>query len=280
MFTFIIGITAFIVAGCAAYFSVQGLASLYAGSYLAVCIMAGSLEIGKLVAASYLKRYWKETTFLLKLYLLSSVLLLMGITSLGIFGFLTSAYQKSHAQVEIIDTQRQALESKKNSFTSQIDGFNNRIKTLNDIRILQEQRVQESGNYKNPREQAYEAIKNANEEIETSQNKIKEIQTELQSINLQLIDLKLEETKSSDIGTLRFLSNIFNVSTEKIVKWFTFIIVLVFDPLAVCLILAYNTLVKKSKDTILPEEVLNVEDKPEKFFRKIFKPINVKYQDK
>ena len=67
MFALIVGFVALLVAGCAAYFSVQGLAALYAGQFISVCIMAGALEIGKLVSASYLHRYWDKTSFLLKL---------------------------------------------------------------------------------------------------------------------------------------------------------------------------------------------------------------------
>jgi hypothetical protein len=273
MFTFIIGLTAFIVAGCAAYFSIQGLASLYAGSYLAVCIMASSLEIGKLVAASYLKRYWDEITIFLKLYLLISVFILMGITSLGIFGFLTSAYQKSHSKIEIIDTQRETLENKKQIIISEKNNLNDRIKTLNDIRILQEQRVQESGNYKVPREQAYDAIKKSSQEITDLQYKISKLNEQLSPIDNDLINLKTEESKSTDIGTLRFVSNLFNIEVETIIKWFTVIIVLVFDPLAVSLILAYNSLIKEKNKT--PKDSIN-----NNLLKKIIKPFNVKYQDK
>ena len=74
MFKFIVGISAFIVASCAAFFSVQGLATLYAGQFISVCIMAGGLEIGKLVSASYLHRYWKDTGILLKTYLIIAII--------------------------------------------------------------------------------------------------------------------------------------------------------------------------------------------------------------
>ena len=94
MFKYLVGLVALIVASCAAFFSVQGLATLYAGQFLAVCVMASSLEVGKLVAASYLHRFWKNVAFLLKIYLVCAVITLMGITSMGIYGFLSSAYEK------------------------------------------------------------------------------------------------------------------------------------------------------------------------------------------
>jgi hypothetical protein len=282
MFKYIIGFAALVVAGCAAFFSVQGLATLYAGQFIAVCIMAGGLEFGKLVAASYLHRYWKETNFLLKSYLIIAVISLMAITSLGIFGFLTSAYQESHVKIEMVDSKKQMLETKKTSITEQIDVNKKRIDVLNDIRISQEQRVKEAGNYKLPREQAYAAIEKANSELNELQEKNKNYFLEINNIETNLLELKAEESKSTDIGTLKFVSELFNLDIQTIVKWFTIIIVLVFDPLAVSLVLAYNNITeKKNKKEELSEE--NKEEEPKQKFN-LFKrksiPLNVKYKDK
>jgi len=282
MFIIILALTAFIIAGVAAYFSVQGLASLYAGAFLAVCIMAGALEFGKLVAASYLHRYWNETRFILKIYLIIAVFALMGITSLGIFGFLTSAYQQSNVKIEIVDVKRLELESKKNTYDSQIELLKGRLETLNQVRISQEQRVQDAGNYRLPREQAYTAIEKANQEINESQEKIKNASEQVQIINNELVMLKSEEAKSTDIGTLRFLAQSFNVEVQTIVKWFTLIIVLVFDPLAVALVLAYNNIIYKKTNVKKIETFKDEENKKEKetIFKKILTPMRVKYKDK
>jgi hypothetical protein len=281
MFTFILGLTALIVAGCAAYFSVQGLATLYAGAFLAVCIMAGSLEVGKLVAASYLHRYWNRTGFLLKTYLIIAIVSLMGITSLGIFGFLTSAYQQSHVKVEMLDTKKFTLDNQKQIAVSEIENLTKRIETLNQIRVIQEQRVQDAGNYRLPREQAYEAINKANSEIEESKNKINELSNQIKSINDEILILKTEESKSKDIGTLKFVAQLFNVDVSVIVKWFTLIIVLVFDPLAVALVLAYNNAIlkKNKKEKILIEEEISDLIK-EKTYVKVDSEKPVNYQDK
>ena len=278
MFKYIVGFAALVVAGCAAFFSVQGLATLYAGQFIAVCIMAGGLEFGKLIAASYLHRYWKETNFLLKSYLIIAVISLMAITSLGIFGFLTSAYQESHVKIEMVDSKKQMLETKKTSITEQIDVNKKRIDVLNDIRISQEQRVKEAGNYKLPREQAYAAIEKANSELNELQEKNKNYFLEINNIETNLLELKAEESKSTDIGTLKFVSELFNLDIQTIVKWFTIIIVLVFDPLAVSLVLAYNNIVDKKNK----KEETKEEEPKEKFnfFRKRTTPLNVKYKDK
>jgi hypothetical protein len=248
MFKYIVGLSALLVAGCSAYFSVQGLATLYTGSFISVCIMAGSLEIGKLVSASYLHRYWDKISFLLKTYLILAVITLMAITSLGIFGFLMSAYQQSHSKIEMVEIKRETLESKKQSFVTDINFLEKRVNTLNEVRLKQEQRVLESGNYKTPREQAYASIEKSNQEISEINLKLEENQKNISSIDQDLILLKIEESKSTDIGTLKFVSQLFNKNVETIVKWFTIIIVFVFDPLAVCLVIAYNNTLQKKED--------------------------------
>jgi peptidoglycan hydrolase CwlO-like protein len=103
--------------------------------------MAGGLELGKLVAASFLHRYWKTCGILLKIYLTIAVVVLMAITSLGIFGFLTGAYQQSHVKVELTDTKQEALNSKKEFLNTEIKQLNERIQTLNSSRMAQEKRL-------------------------------------------------------------------------------------------------------------------------------------------
>jgi hypothetical protein len=248
MFAFLLGLCALLIAGCAAFFSVQGIATLFAGKYLAVSIMAGGLELGKLFAASFLHRYWKETAFLLKFYLILAVIALMGITSLGIFGFLSSAYQENHVKTEILDVKREANSSEKKLLENEMAMIQERISVLNEIRKTQEKRVEESGNYKVPREQAYEAIKIANDEIVELQGKITPIFEKIKNLEQDSLQIKMEESKSSDIGTLKYISKLFNTDVDSIVKWFTLCLVFVFDPLAVALILAYNVTVLKNKN--------------------------------
>jgi hypothetical protein len=278
MFKYIVGFAALVVAGCAAFFSVQGLATLYAGQFIAVCIMAGGLEFGKLVAASYLHRYWKETNFLLKSYLIIAVISLMAITSLGIFGFLTSAFQQSHVKIEIVDTQREYLESKKQTIQDEILTLTKRIDVLNESRLSQEKRLpQMSSKSAKP---IYEDIKKSSEDISKSQERIKIISDEIKNIDSELLTLKKEESKSTDIGTLKFVSQLFNEDVSVIVKWFTIIIVLVFDPLAVSLVLAYNNISTKKTNITNEDQVEPKETISEKICKKVSKSFKVKYQDK
>jgi len=272
MFIILVGLVALLVAGCAAFFSVQGLATLYAARFVAVCIMAGSLEIGKLVAASFLHRYWKTCGWMLKTYLTIAVIVLMGITSLGIFGFLTGAYQQSHVKIEITDTKQEALQSKKTFIQDEISQLNDRIKTLNEARKTQEARLPSLS--RRSAAPIYEDIKRSGEEINNTRAKIDELSNQLLQTSEASINNKIESTKETDIGTLKYVAKAFNVSMDDVVKWFTLAIVCVFDPLAVALILAYNSLIEKSKPVefegikIEPKEVEVLEEKPNKSLRK------------
>jgi len=246
MFTLLLGTTALLVAGCAAYFSVLGIATLFMGSYYQVMVMAGSLEIGKLVATSYLYRYWKKTTFVLKCYLMVAVLTLMGITSLGVFGYLSAAYQVSASKSNHLEEQIAVVEQQKQTVLKEIEQNNQRIGLLNEIRATQEKRVQEAGNYKAPREQAYAAIDKANEEIKALTARTQELNNGLIENDKKIGDIKLETLKNKDIGTFKFIAQTLGIELDTAVKWFILIIVLVFDPLAVSLVLAFNVATKGS----------------------------------
>jgi hypothetical protein len=243
MFTALVGIVALIVAGCAAFFSVQGLATLYAARYIAVCVMAGGLEIGKLVAASFLHRYWKSISWILKLYLTLAVVILMAITSLGIFGFLTGAYQQSHTKVELTDVKQEALNNNKEFLNVEIKQLNDRINTLNEARKAQEARLPNLS--RKSAAPIYEDIKRSSDEISRNRERINELSKQLFETTQESINQKIEGSKEVDIGTLKYVSKAFGVDMDTTVKWFTLAIVLVFDPLAVALVLAYNSLIER-----------------------------------
>jgi len=92
LFISLLAFSAMFIAGCAAYFSVRGISLLFAGSMIPVAIMASSLEVGKLMTASFLYRRWKKLKIIMKTYLSIATLILIGITSLGIYGYLSDAF--------------------------------------------------------------------------------------------------------------------------------------------------------------------------------------------
>jgi hypothetical protein len=245
-FTLLLGLSALLVAGSAAYFSVLGIATLFAGSYYQVIVMAGSLEFGKLVATSFLYRYWRTTPKLLKFYLIVAVVILMGITSLGIFGYLSAAYQVNSGKFDQINNKIELIENQKVALDTEIDQITKRIETLNEVRATQEQRVEDAGNYKVPREQAYAAIDKATAETKELSEKAQLLRSEKFQKDDEIISLKQEIGKAKDIGTFKFVADIINKPIDSVVTLFIAILIAVFDPLAVSLILAFNVATKGS----------------------------------
>ncbi len=127
LFRIIIGFSALFIAGCSAFFSVRGLGLLFAGSAVAVMVMAASLEVGKLIAASFLYQYWSRITILLRLYLMAAVLVLIGITSLGIYGYLASAYEKTTTQVTLLEQQIESIQREIADAQTRIDGSKTQV---------------------------------------------------------------------------------------------------------------------------------------------------------
>jgi hypothetical protein len=139
----------------------------------------------------------------------------------------------------------------------------NKNRPLNEVRATQEKRVQEAGNYKAPREQAYAAIDKANEEVKTLTARIQELNNSLIENDKNIGIIKIETLKNKDIGTFKFIAQVVNKPLDEVVKYFILLIVLVFDPLAVSLILAFNVITKKSeKETILDEKEEPIVDEP------------------
>lgn len=257
MYKLILGSVALIIAACAAFFSVQGIANLYSDKFLAVCIMATGLEIGKLVAATYLHKYWRSGGLMLKTYLISAVAVLMAVTSIGIFGFLTAAYQRNFSQVELVDTKQEMYIEKKKYLEKEIESLNNRIMTLNEARALQEKRLTQST--KTAAKPIYEDIERAGNEIQSTRGRIEELNKQLLESSDEVISLKTQKTSHHDIGTLQFVASAIGMKVEHLINWFTLIIVLVFDPLALCLVLAYNnvTAQEKKEDEDFYRDILN-----------------------
>jgi hypothetical protein len=261
----LLGITAFTIAIVAAFFSVYGIATLFAGAFLLTAVMASALEIGKLVSVTFLYRYWHKTKGFLKVYLCIATFVLMLVTSLGIFGYLSAAYQKSAIEFKAGQEKIVMVENQKGYLTEKISQSQSRIKTLNDLRATQEARLSTALTNafltRNPlqlkqlQDQTVEMIKSADDNIKTEQQRIQTTTDEIQKINEQVNEMKFASAGSKDIRTFQFVAEQFGTTLDKVAKWFILTLIFVFDPLAVALILAYNVAVyKKQKDAVEPIE--------------------------
>ena len=343
MFTAILGLLALAVAGTAAFFSVWGISLLFAGASIAAMIMAGVLEAGKLVMTSFLYRYWERIPKLLRIYSTTAVVTLVAITSLGIYGFLSDAYDDTRAKVEMhehnieqitkenehIEAEMVSLKSSSDTVdeksTETIAGFQKiydnfqedrrarqdslsdrhkndsetrttrRQQLLDRLAILDKSRsdleasggglfsskkkkLEELAKLQTPeRASTAESMKKiADEEssaVASYDEQIKKIDAEIEAeyqvfvgkvnslrdqsnkidntpaveanyAKLRANEERILENKGAirdtDIGSFKFIAQSFNTPLDQVVKWFIIIIVIVFDPLAVALVLAYN----------------------------------------
>ena len=260
----ITSLTATFVALCAAVFSVTGIAKLFAGAALSAAVMASALELGKIVSISFLYQYWTEIPKTLKYYLSVAAIILMVITSAGIYGYLSSAYAKVAATPLQLNADIQTVSGRVRSIEQDIQRKNDRINQLISLRSQQETRLDNlvtkstTGNNTTIRG-AQNALNQADRNIAQIQKEITELSATRDSLNGITISKQVEIETNGDIGTFVYIAKVFGTSLDTVVKWFTLVIVFVFDPLAVALVIAVNFLLK-SKDTTedVPEKVINL----------------------
>ena len=229
-FKYNVGLSALLIAGSAAFFSVFGLSKLFAGATLAVIIMAGSLEFGKIIGASFLYRYWNSIANWLKVYMTVGVVTLVGITSAGIFGFLSNAYQGATIEFEKQSTTLLYKED--------------RLEQLEEDKIYLKQELEQSVN------SLPDNYPTAKRKLREEYNpKVLELNDEILDIKQDISDLKVELVETGvDVGPAIYLARAFDTDIDTVVKFFIFILIFVFDPMAVSLVIAYNVVVRKEND--------------------------------
>jgi len=253
----LVGLSAIIIAGCAAYFSVTGLGVLFAGASTSVIVMASSLELAKLVAATYLKQKWNDIGGFNKWYLTLSVGVLMLITSAGIFGYLSNAFQAQSLQLQQVDREIEVHQTKIDQNTTQITQLSTQISEFNS----NQGKIIDGGTVNS---RLLRSIDARDKEISKINDKISVLQeenaAETEKINqIKIANLDLEK----EVGGFRFVAEAFDVELKNVVKFFILLIVIVFDPLAVALIIAFNGLIsdKKSKQKEIITKIMENDQK-------------------
>lgn len=232
-----------VLSGVAGYFSVIGIGTIFSGAFLSAVIMAAALETSKIVAASWLYRNWSIAPVVMRFYMTIAILVLVMITSMGIFGYLSKAHIEqtltqggnNELQIEILESsierEKRAIKDAENVL-AMLDG---NIKTLQEY-----DRVRGPDGAIAVRESQREERNALNETISTAQVRIAEIQEQLLPLKIAAIELE------SEIGPLKYIAElIYGENAEShfdiAVRWIILIIVCVFDPLAITMILAGNT---------------------------------------
>jgi hypothetical protein len=294
-FKTLVSFTALTIAGCAALFSVTGIGTLFAGAAVSAMVMASALELGKLVGISFLYRYWTEVPKALKTYLSVASVILIIITSAGIYGYLSSAYAKVAADPLKMNAEVQILNSQAQTIDEEIKRKTQRLDQIISLRGQQENRIDDliakstTGSnitIRNAQNQLTELTRTAN----TLQQEINKASAQRDSLKAKSLTTDVAITTNSDIGTFVYISRAIGVPLDTVVKWFILVIVLVFDPLSICLVLAYNFLVKREakqdtteklktfavydekpvveQGTVVEEPVLNVTEQTSQYLTK------------
>jgi hypothetical protein len=238
---YLVGFSALIIAGCAAYFSVTGLGVLFSGAAVSVMVMAGALEFAKLVAATYLKQEWENIKGFNKWYLTSAVALLMLITSAGIFGYLSNAFQSQSLKLQQVDREVLVYTTKIEQNTAQITQLNTQLGNLSSTQntILEKGKVNS---------RLLRSVDQKDRQVSQINKKIGNLQDENAKNNEKINEIKISNLDlEKEVGGFRFIAEAFGMELKNVVKFFIFLIVIVFDPLAVALIIAFNGLISQKK---------------------------------
>jgi hypothetical protein len=277
LFPYLIALTALSVSTSAAYYSVTGLSKLFAGASLAVMIMAGSLEVAKLVIATILHQYWTTMNKVLRLYLTLATIILILITSAGIYGFLSSAYQETATKSTIVDKQVELLESRKSSFEkiktqyeTEKQSITENISNLrNALGNNTQSYVDRDGNVITYSSSANRRV--FEQQLETAVAKDEKLTEKIQTLNDSILNLETQAVAASsnselasELGPLKYLSSLTGKSMDQIINILLLVIIFVFDPLAISLVVVANFAFKqayKKEEPVLEEEIIDIPEK-------------------
>lgn len=236
-------LVALLLSSIAAWYSIVGLTAIFAGAVVPIVVMGGVLEVAKITTIVWLRKYWHQCGILLKLYLVPAVVMLALLTSMGIFGFLSKSHLEHGAPTgdvaakislldEKIKTQRENINAARTAL-QQLDSQVNNVMNKGDSERSAERSVQIR------RQQAGERTK-LQKEIEVANSEIAKLNEERAPIATQLRKVEAEIGPLKYVAALIYGDNPDQNTLERAVRWVIIILVLVFDPLAIALVLAGN----------------------------------------
>lgn len=274
MFKYIVFLTALFIAGCSAWFSITGISQLFVGQFYAAAIMAGSLELGKLVAASFVYRWWYKIGRIMKYYMVTAIVIISAITSVGTYAFLSAAYADTAVQYRTQMMGVSGVSGQVSSLERLIDNQQSRLDQLNSIRDQQESRLEGlimtsertvTGDTIATTERSVdmtafnaqqEAIQNTDQQIQEVQSEISELTSRRDSLELEVATQRSDVEQDTNVGTFVYVAETIGMELDDLVNWFILTIVVVFDPFAVSLLIAYNVIVvtqRREKEEVLSQ---------------------------
>jgi len=253
-FPFIIAISALSVSGSAAFYSVYGLSKLFAGATVEVIIMAGSLEVAKLVIASLLYQYWDTINKILRTYLTIAATILVLITSMGIYGFLSAAYQETYQtllvnenRIEFLDNKAKFYEDDITRYDKELEQILDNISTLSNAKSvsIQVKDTSVAGGIRNTISTV--DLRLAQDRLRVEENNRKDVYLRrsiaadsLQKYKFEILELQNSSDVAGELGPLKYLAGLTGTPMDKIINILLLVIIFVFDPLAIALVVAAN----------------------------------------
>ena len=291
---YLIALAALTLAGSAAFYSVFGLSKFYAGAATAVIIMGIAIEVSKLIATSVLHQYHKTLSLAVKLYLGFAIAVSMIITSAGIYGFLISAYQETAFKMNIEDQVIGAEQNRLIVFEQEVKNLKSEREMVNDniskantnILKLSEglsnnvvQYTNADGNVittqsSSTRRILKDQLKEQSDYRDTlivKRDKLaintKIANDSINAVNIRILQLKTNSDIAGEIGPLKYLSELTGTPMNQVVNWFTILLIIIFDPLAVALVIVLNNIMKPNhpaENVSKPDDEQEVESKAER----------------
>ena len=266
VFPYIVLSAAFGLAGTAAYYSVFGLSKLFSSQATAVIVMASILEVSKLITASYLHQQWKSISFLLKTYLVTAVFILMCITSLGIYGFLVSAYQETAYELKNQESEIAVLQLKKDRYQTLSSDIRTEKESLNkNITDLTSGLSNNVIQYTNAEGQVITTTSSATRkalqsELDRTISRRDTLYSQeivysdsVGKLDQQMLRIQTEPDVSAEVGPIKYVAQQVNQSVDTVVNWFILLFIFVFDPLAVMLLISANRLIKSKREPVIDD---------------------------
>lgn len=263
IFPTLIAISALSVSVSAAFYSITGLSKLFAGAQTEVIVMASSLELAKLVIASLLYRYWSTINKILRTYLSIACVVLVLITSMGIYGFLSAAYQETYSELAISENQKQFLNKKIDFYEKDVARYDkeleNTISNINNLstsksRSIQVRDTTSQTGYRNTISTS--ELRLAQKRIAVEEQNKKQVQSlrqkatdSLQKYKLEVLGLENNSDQAGELGPLKYLAGITGYPMDKIINILLLVIIFVFDPLAISLVIAANFAFSKNSNS-------------------------------
>ena len=235
-------LVALAISTVAAYYSIVGLMAIFAGAKLAIAIMGVVLEIGKLVVASWTFQNWKTSPVSIRYYFVISVIILMFITSLGIFGFLSRAHIEQSNPTSLLEERIERIDLKVEQKNGQIQRYQSRLNTLDDAL----QRYIELGAIS----KGLRKIGEMDNETSLLKTKIEGLENEIDELTDRKYGLKTKVNLAEvEVGPIRYVASMLydevnDSQLEEAVRWIIILLIFVFDPLAVMLVIAANISLK------------------------------------